>query len=127
MKKIKIYLLLIVIIFAVGYYYFKKNQNKNLKQKIEFIIQQASIHSSESEKVKHYTLKYDKAALGLSYLKILLYNYNKSKIKSLSKINLEKFEKKINQNYLNAKKLLVKQCNLTNSDSSYLEDLSLKV
>ena len=125
MKKYIFFLLIIVA--AYGYYKYKNLNNEKIKNDIEFLIQKASVHSSESEKIVDHILKYEKASLGLAFLKLITNNYNPNQIQDLCKIDFNKFQKNINKNYLRAKLLLSKQCKLNNNQPSYLEDLSLKV
>jgi len=124
---IKYLFYLLIIIVAYCYYKFKNYNNKKMKNDIEFLIQKASGHSSESEKIKDHILKYEKASLGLAFLKLITNNYNLNQIEKLCKIDFLKFQKHINKNYLKSKHLLSKQCKLNNNQSTYLEDLSLKV
>lgn len=125
MKRYLFFILLIILAYL--YYKFKNINNNKTKYDIEFLIQKASSHSSESEKIKDHILKYEKASLGLSFLKIITHNYTKNQIEDLCKIDFDKFQKNINKNYLIAKSLLSKECKLNNNQSTYLEDLSLKV
>lgn len=125
MKKYLFYILLIAA--AYGYYQYQNINNQKIKKNIEFLIQKASGHSSESEKIEDHILKYEKAALGLAFLRLITNNYNPNQIEKLCEIDFDKFQKNINKNYLRAKNLLSKQCKLNNNQSTYLEDLSLKV
>ena len=123
MKNYLFFILLIVLAYL--YYKFKNINNHKIKNEIDFLIQKASSHSSESEKIKDHILKFEKASLGLAFLKIIIHNYSKSEIEKLCYIDFERFQKNINKNYLISKALLSKQCKLNNNESTYLEDLSL--
>lgn len=124
--KNKIIFYIFIVGTVVGYYFFKQHQNSILKSEIDVLIKKASIYSSESEKIINHTLKFEKAALGIAYLKFITEKYKKEKIESLCKLDFDKFEKNINKNFINARELLNKKCNLKQK-SSYLDDLSINV
>lgn len=124
--KNKIIFYIFIIGTAVGYYFFKQRQNSILKSEIDNLIKKASIYSSESEKIMNNTLKFEKAALGIAYLKFITEKYKKEKVELLCKLDFNKFEKNINKNFVDARELLNKKCNLKQK-SSYLDDLSINV